>query len=230
MARRTWKRRLIILALWLLFLATAALIIIRYAQAWTPSRETYPVQGLTVTSASGPIAWKTVKARGADFAYIRASAGAQARDAAFETNLTGARAAGLRYGPAHDLSLCASASDQATLFISTVPRDGSMLPPVVALRFIDACASRPARAAVLSNLNTFLNLIEAHLGKPALIRVSPEFEQAYQIGEGINRTLWLEGNFFPPDYAGRPWVMWTASDIRRIEGIGQAAEWNVVRP
>ena len=230
MARRTWKRRLIILALWLLFLGTAALLIIRYAQAWTPSRETYPVQGLTVTSTSGPVAWKTVMARGADFAYIRASAGAKARDAAFETNLTSARAAGLRYGPVHDFSLCAGASEQATLFISTVPRDSSMLPPVATLRFIADCASRPARAAVLSNLNTFLNLIEAHLGKPALIRISPEFEEAYQIGEGINRTLWLEGNFFPPDYAGRPWVLWTASDIRRIEGIGQAVEWDVVRP
>jgi lysozyme len=230
MARRTWKRRLIILALWLLFLGTAALVIIRYAQAWTPSRETYPVQGLTVTSTSGPVAWKTVKARGADFAYIRASAGAKARDAAFETNLIGVRAAGLRYGPAHDFSLCARASDQATLFISTVPRDGAMLPPVATLRFPSGCTSRPARAAVLSDLNTFLNLIEAHLDKPALIRVSPEFEEAYQIGEGINRTLWLEGNFFPPDYAGRPWVMWTASDIRRIEGIGRAVEWDVVRP
>lgn len=230
MARRTWKRRLIFLALWLAFLGTAALLVLRYAQAWTPSRETYPVQGLTVTSESGPVAWRTVRARGADLAYLRASTGAKARDTRFETNLTGARAAGLRYGATHDFSLCASASDQATLFISTVPRDSSMLPPVVRLSFAPGCTGRPNRATVLSNLNTFLNLIEAHVGKPALVRVSPDFDEAYQIGEGINRTLWLEANFFPPDYAGRPWVMWTASDIRRIEGIEQAVEWDVVRP
>lgn len=230
MVRRTWKRRLIFLALWFAMLGTAALLVMRYAQAWTPSREIYPVQGLTVTSANGPVAWRTVRAKGADFAYLRASAGAKARDTAFEANLAGARSAGLRYGPAHDFSLCAAASDQATLFISTVPRDSFMLPPVVRLSFAPGCTTRPNRAGVLSDLNTFLNLIETHLGKPALVRVSPDFEQAYQIGKGINRTLWLEGNFFPPDYAGRPWVMWTASDIRRIEGVEQAVEWDVVRP
>src|SRR3546814_2451555 len=62
-----------------------------------------------------------------------------------------------------------------SLFLSTVPRDNAMLPPVVRLSFIPKCKRRPARAAVLSELNTFLNLIEAHMGKPALIRVSRDF-------------------------------------------------------
>src|SRR3546814_10225914 len=90
----------------------------------------------------------------------------------------------MRYGPIHVFNLCDRASDQATLFLSTVPRDNAMLPPVVRLSFIPKCKRRPARAAVLSELNTFLNLIEAHMGKPALIRVSRDFDAAYNIGEG----------------------------------------------
>src|SRR3546814_6770679 len=82
----------------------------------------------------------------------------------------------MRYGPIHVFNLCDRASDQATLFLSTVPRDNAMLPPVVRLSFIPKCKRRPARAAVLSELNTFLNLIEAHMGKPALIRVSRDFD------------------------------------------------------
>src|SRR3546814_8211034 len=104
-----------------------------------------------------------------------------------------------------------------------------MLPPVVRLSFIPKCKRRPARAAVLSELNTFLNLIEAHMGKPALIRVSRDFDAAYNIGEGINRTLWLERNFLQPDYASRPWVMWTASNNHLTKGIEQPVEWDVVR-
>lgn len=230
MAKRTLKRQLILIALWAGAAAAAALLTLRAAQAWTPSRQDYPLQGLSVAAGTGPVRWHMVKVQGADFAYIRSSAGANQRDDAFAANLAGARAAGLRYGPEHVFSLCASASDQATLFISTVPREANMLPPAVRLTFAPDCSKRPGRAAVQSELNVFLNLIEAHMGKPALMRISEDFEEVYGISEGINRTLWLEGNFFPPDYAVRPWVMWTASRLHRVEGIGETVEWNVVRP
>ncbi|HKX36439.1 MAG TPA: glycoside hydrolase family 25, partial [Rhizorhapis sp.] len=52
----------------------------------------------------------------------------------------------------------------------------------------------------------------------------------YDIASGINRTLWLDGNFFPPDYATRRWVMWTANDMRHIDGIEGPVRWGVVAP
>src|SRR3546814_8492955 len=122
MAKRTWKRRLILLALWAALAGAALLALFRYAQHWTPPREEFPVQGLSVSALSGPVVWNMVKAQGVDFVYIRSSSGAKARDAAFATNLEGARAAGMRYGPIHVFNLCDRASDQATLFLSTVPR------------------------------------------------------------------------------------------------------------
>lgn len=230
MAQRTWKRRLIFLGAWLSVLTIAAMVAIRYAQAWTPSHDSYPVQGVTITSANGPVDWRTVRAEGADFVYLRASAGATNRDTAFEDNLTGVRDARMRYGAMHQYSSCAPPGDQATLFIATVPRDEAMLPPAVRLDLTPDCSRRPDRATILSELNIFLNLIEAHLGKPALIRVSPDFEDLYQISKGVNRTLWLEGNFLPPSYAERSWVIWAASNVRRIEGVETAVEWDVVRP
>src|SRR3546814_16896762 len=104
-----------------------------------------------------------------------------------------------------------------------------MLPPVVRLAFIPKCKRRPARAAVLSELNTFLNLIEAHMGKTALIRVSRDFDAAYNIGEGINRTLWLERNLLQPDYASRPRVMWTAAKNHLTKGNALQVERDGVR-
>ena len=79
-----------------------------------------------------------------------------------------------------------------------------------------------------SNLNTLINLVEGQAGKPALLNVTEDFDNAYDIGSGINRTLWLDGNFFPPDYASRPWVMWTATDLRHIDGVDGPVRWNVV--
>lgn len=197
---------------------------------WAPSRERYPVQGVSVSAAQGEIDWPSLRANGADFAYIRATAGVGHRDPAFAANWAGARGAGLRYGAELVYDLCKLASDQATAFMATVPRDNAALPPVVRLDFSPSCPARPGRDTVVSELNTLLNLIEAHSGKPALLRPGKAFEAAYDTGSGINRTLWLEGDFFPPDYAARPWVMWTASASRRIEGISGPVEWNVVAP
>ncbi|WP_336958998.1 GH25 family lysozyme [Sphingobium aquiterrae] len=228
--RRGAGAQLLRLAIPVAGLALAALAAWIYAGYWTPSRETYPVQGLSVSAASGTIDWGTVRVRQADFVYVRASTGSDRRDPAFAANWAGARAAGLRYGAEHLFSLCRNAADQATLFMTTVPRDNAALPPVVRLDFEPGCATRPSRDALLSELNTFLNLIEGHAGKPALLRVSRAFDASYDIGSGINRTLWLEGNFLAPDYAAHPWVMWTASNMRRLDGVEKPVEWDVVAP
>ncbi|WP_201767514.1 GH25 family lysozyme [Sphingobium lactosutens] len=205
-----------------------ALALWLYARAWAPSRDDYPVQGVTIGSADGPVDWGTLAAQGADFAYIRAVRAQDGRDPAFAVNWRGARAAGMRYGAVIEFSACRSPIDQATGFMTTVPRDNAALPPVIRLAFSAGCARRPGRDLLLSNLNTLINLVEGQAGKPALLNVSEDFDAAYDIGSGINRTLWLDGNFFPPDYASRPWVMWTATNMRHIDGVDGPVRWNVV--
>ncbi|HEY1124299.1 MAG TPA: GH25 family lysozyme [Sphingobium sp.] len=199
-------------------------------RSWTPSRSAFPLQGITVSAETGAVNWAAVRLSGADFVYLVASSGRSERDATFAANLDGARAAGLKHGAIHRYSLCASATDQSTTFISTVPRDDAMLPPVVALAFSPLCPQRPSRDKLLAELNIFLNQIEAHAGKPAILRVTRDVEAAYDLSSGINRTLWLEEEFFKPGYATRPWVIWTASTWKRVPGIKGAVEWDVVRP
>jgi len=201
-----------------------------FSRTWTPSRTRFPVQGLSLDAGGGDVNFRMARAAGADFVYLLATSGAQQRDPAFDTYLAGARANGLRYGAVHRYTLCSAGSDQATRFIATVPRDAEMLPPVVRLDFGEDCQERPNRDTLLAQLNIFLNQIETHAAKPALIRVSRDFEAAYDVASGINRPLWLEGDFFPPDYATRPWVLWTASTWKRVEGIDGPVEWDVVRP
>lgn len=225
--RPSWPRRF---AIALGFLAILAGIAWFLWTRWTPSQDRYPVQGISVSERQGEIEWRTVRAHGADFAYIRATTGVDHRDPRFAANWAGARDAGLRYGAELAFDLCKRASDQATSFITTVPRDNAALPPAIRLDFTEGCDARPSRDTVVSELNTLLNLVEAYSGKPALLRVSEPFDAAYELGSGINRTLWLEGNLFPPDYATRPWVMWTASDGHRMPGVSGPVNWNVVAP
>ena len=233
--RRTAGRRIRLTPLRILLaLLTAAAVLIGgfflIVRNWTPSHSSYPVQGLTLDAASGAVNWRMAQAAGAEFAYLLASSGSDGRDPSFDAYSKGAREQGLRFGAVHRYSLCRLASDQSTRFIATVPRDSGMLPPVVQLDFWADCPARPSRDTLLAELNTFLNQIETHAGKPALLRVSHDFEARYDIASGINRTLWLEGEFLPPNYATRPWVMWTASTWKRVDGIDGPIEWDVVRP
>src|SRR3546814_12400886 len=134
----------------------------------------------------------------------------------------------MREGAALDFSLCARASEQATGFMTMVPRDNAALPPVIRLAFDPGCRARPGQDAVLSELNTLINLIESHAGTPVLLNVSDDFDAQYAIASGINRTLWLDRNFFAPDGGQRKWVRWQANESRHIHGTAGPVRWNVM--
>ena len=211
-----------------------ALLLFAYASwstvtGWTPSRDEFSLQGIVVSEANGQPEWAELGATGVDFAYITASEGARDRDARFAANLEGAQQAGIRTGALHHFDICRLASEQAALFITTVPRSEQALPPTVQIDFSESCKSRPNRAFIVSELATFVNQIEAHSGMPAILLLAEDFEQEYKVSSAIDRTVWLEGNWFLPDYAARPWVMWTASNIRRVDGIDGPVRWAVVR-
>jgi lysozyme len=213
----------------LLGLAFASYALWSYVTRWAPSRDQYPVQGIVVNASNGQPAWAELGATGVDFAYITAVDGARGRDPQFQENLAAVQEAGIRFGALHHFDLCRLASDQATMFITTVPRNDRALPPAVQLDFSERCKERPNRALILSELATFLNQIEAHSGTPAILLLTPEFEKEYQVSKSIDRNIWLEGNGISPDYSGRPWVMWTANTQRRVSGVDGPVHWVVVR-
>ncbi|HEV2598114.1 glycoside hydrolase family 25 protein [Sphingopyxis sp.] len=197
---------------------------------WTPDRALYPTQGVTIDAGNGNVHWGSVKAAGADFAYIMATDGSSGLDPQFARNMTGAREAGIQAGAIHRYSLCRLATDQAANFIRHVPRRADALPAVVWLDYDDRCPDRPTRALLLSELATFLAQIEAHMGKRSLIAPGPAFESDYQVTRGIARTTWLRRDFFEPDYGAHPWAMWQANNHVRIAGADGTVGWNALRP
>jgi lysozyme len=223
---KTQKIRLGAIALAVLL---GAFVLWRVVAGWVPSRDEYPEQGIVVDASNGTPVWSTLGATGVDFAYLTATVGDKTRDANFAANLEGAREAGVRYGALHVFDICRLASDQATLFITTVPRSPNALPPAVALDYLQTCSSKPDRALILSEVATFLSQIEAHGGKPAILMLAQDFEEQYQISKSIDRNVWLERRWLLPDYAARPWVMWTANPARPVDGVEGRVKWAVVR-
>lgn len=227
---RLWGRRIGRIGALAVVIGLATVVAWTFAHHWHPSSSSYAFQGVDVAEEQGAIDWWTVRAGGADFAYLRATIGADGRDARFEAHWADVYATGMRRGAIHVYSLCRLAADQANNFNTTVPRTDDALPAAVEIDFSPDCTSRPERDVVVSEMRRFLTMVESHTGKPVLLKVSQRFDTTYRLSEAIPRPIWAVQDFFPPDYAARPWRMWQATDMRRIDGVAGPVNWDVVAP
>lgn len=227
---RTLGRRLARIGLGVLALAMLAAASWWYAVHWHPSLDAYPMQGMDVSADSGAIDWPVARAGGADFAYIRATAGAERRDPLFAANWAGAHAAGVRRGAVHLYKPCEAAGDQANNFIVTVPRVADALPAAVEIDDDAGCAAPPTRAVLIEQLAAFLRTVETHTGKPVMMMIPPAVELRYDLARAFERPLWAGRDYLAPTYLSRPWRMWRANDARRIEAAEQPVGWDVVAP
>lgn len=200
------------------------------ARTWLPDRADYPVQGAWLSDDDGAVDWRLLRAAGADFAYLTASEGVAMRDGAFAEGIEAARGRGMQVGAVHVYDLCAPAGAQAANFVTVVPRDPELLPPAIALD-IDSrtCPEAPGEAQMQSELTTFLNQVEKHAEKPVILMVSRGLEQRYHLAAVIDRNIWVSQDFIAPGYAGRPWVMWTATARLRLKAAPGPIRWVVVQ-
>lgn len=226
---RLWGKRIGLAGAVVIAAGLLAIVAWTLALSWRPS-DKYPFQGVDVAENQGAVDWWAVRHGGADFAYLRATIGSDRRDARFTTDWADVYATGMRRGALHAYSLCQLAADQANNFNTTVPHDPDALPAAVTLDFTEDCTARPERSVLIGEVRRYLTMVEAHTGKPVLLKVTKRFEQAYRITAAIGRPVWAVQDFFPPDYPARPWRMWQASDMRRIDGIDGPVRWNVVAP
>ncbi|MGB3166820.1 MAG: glycoside hydrolase family 25 protein [Alteraurantiacibacter sp.] len=197
---------------------------------WVPERAEYPTQGMLTGAGEGVVDISALRTARADFVYLEASSGADGRDELFGRNLAALADTGIPFGAVHTYDPCVAAEKQAANFVTIVPRDPAMLPPAIALDApATACNDPVLEAAVESELTTFINQVEGHAGQPVVLKVSEDFERAHGIASRIERNLWLEQDWLQPDYAGRPWTLWTANGALQNPANGEPMRWVVVQ-
>lgn len=198
---------------------------------WHPDETLYPEQGAVAPAGTAAVKFETLKAIGAQFAYIplvdEPSVGG---GRAFSERFRRARETGLQVGVVLDFDPCAPADGQSGAFAQMVPRDPDLLPPAIGLGGLaDACAPAVSDAAVESELMTLINQIEMHAGKPVILKLSPAFEARHRTATALSRDLWLMRDRARPDYAGRPWLLWSANSQRMTAASEEPIEWVVVQ-
>ena len=197
---------------------------------WRPDEAAFPEQGAVVPTGSVGTRFETLRAIGGDFVYLELAPTSGPPDPGFAARLAAARKAGIKVGILQPFDPCLRADPQSARFTRMVPRDADLLPPAIAL--IDegkSCNPRVSDAAVESELLTFVNQIEAHAGKPVILKLSEVFEDRHGTSRSLARDLWLMRDRARPDYAGRPWLLWSANAALISEASDQPLEWVVVQ-
>jgi lysozyme len=197
---------------------------------WRPSEETYPEQGAVIASGASDVRFETIKALGGGFAYLQLAHHTDTPDPGFAQRLAQARRAGLKVGVIYPFDPCAQADLQSSRFSLMVPRDGDLLPPAIELSDVAvSCEPKVSDAAVESELMTLVNQIELHAGKPVILKLGPDFEARHDTARSLARDLWLIRDRARPDYAPRPWLLWSANSQLVSEASEEPIEWVVVQ-
>ena len=68
------------------------------------------------------------------------------------------------------------------------------------------------------------------LNPDTLLKLGRDFEARHGMAAKIERNLWLERDLLQPDYAGRPWTLWTANSALASDHVADRLRWVVARP
>ena len=181
-----------------------------------PSRNTYPVRGVDVSSYQGTIDWEVLASQNIQFAFIKATEGSGFVDPCFVNNLAGASETSLFIGAYHFFSFESSGKTQAENFIAAVPRKQGMLPPVVDVELYGDFQKQPPDAeAVRTELEIMLTALEEHYGVHPLLYVTEKSFELYIHGALESYDIWLRNILREPDQYFR---FWQYTSRERLDG------------
>jgi lysozyme len=197
-----------------------------------PDTQSFPVQGIDVSHHQGDIDWSKIPKDKVKFAYIKSTEGGDFKDKKFQYNLEEALDNGFRAGAYHFFTLCRDGKTQARNFISSVPNNPKLMPPVIDLEFVGNCPVRPTKEDMLKELENFTKLIENHYGKEPILYITYEFYGEYLKDSGFSSyKFWVRDIFKKPNLATFPeWYIWQYADNGTLPGIDGRVDLNALNP
>jgi lysozyme len=200
------------------------------------SASRYAIQGIDISRWQGTIDWRSVRAAGTRFVFMKATEGGDHIDPRFRENWQGARAAGIPTGAYHFVYWCRPAHEQAQWFVQHIPsaRDSLSLPPILDVEWNGhsrTCPRKVSREVALEKMRVMLRELEAHTGKKPIIYTDVSFHR--DVLEGVTEfdgyPYWIRSTAAPPQekYPGRRWAFWQFTTTGRVPGITGNVDRNV---
>lgn len=188
-------------------------------------------QGIDVSYFQGVIDWKQVREAGKSFAMIKATEGRSIVDGRLQTNVEGARAAGVLAGVYHfcRAASVAEAQQEAAFFCSVLDGLGGIkaidIPPVLDIEVDNGLSGDE----ITANCQTWLEAVEAHYGVQPLFYTYPYFADTYLTDAMGRYKLWLAdyADHTPSDHCGcTEWTFLQYSCTGSVPGIAGPVDLN----
>lgn len=185
----------------------------------------YNVRGIDVSSYQQHIDWKRVaQADQYKFVFIKATEGKNYKDAYFQANWRGTKAYGLLRGAYHFYTAYRTGSEQANNYISVVPKEADMLPPV-----LDLEVSGTDSQKMLHEITIFLNRLQQYYGMKPIIYTDDDRYTEYITGHFEEYTIWIRHVFTPVQWSPvKRWALWQYSNRGHVPGISGFVDLSVL--
>src|SRR5215475_7662878 len=192
----------------------------------------YPIHGIDVSKFQGDIDWNAVANSGVKFAWIKATEGGD-RDARFQANWEGAKAAGIPHGAYHFVYWCRPPLEEIQIFEQNAPVEDDALPPVLdveATPTSPTCHRHLTQDGAIADMQVMLQEMERHYGKRPIIYTTVDFYEAIlSDGAFTDYPIWVRSTKHHPavKYGSRAWNFWQYQSDGRTPGINGAVDRDV---
>ena len=195
--------------------------------AWVPTSGHAATEiGIDVSSYQHTINWNAVAGSGISFAYIKASEGCCATDGYFQSNWSGARAAGVTPGAYLFFHPGDDPTAQATLFLQQLQAAGFHEGDLVPAIDVEVTDGLPP-AAIVSALRALVDQVQAAIGVLPALYTAPLWWDAHVASSQFTADpLWVAdwcgcGSPTLPagGWGGRGYQAWQYTDSTPVPGI-----------
>ena len=209
------------IGLWIFYLAVTG----RGETSLPVDTSAYAVRGADISAHNGRVDFDILRDKGLDFVYIKATEGADFKDAAFAANLNAARKAGLKVGAYHFFRFDSPGYMQALNLLHSVRGRRLDLPLVIDVEEWTNPVNRSTDQTV-GRIKEMAEELRAEGYRVMLYTNKDGYSRSVE-GRLGNYPLWICS--FQPLEDDTDWTMWQYTHRGTIEGIDRLIDLNVYR-
>lgn len=179
--------------------------------------EKYPLLGIDVSNHQGTIDWTQVRGARVEFAFIKATEGADFKDQSFARNVRKARENNIKIGAYHFFRFDKSGEEQARNFIDSYDFQIWDFPPVLDVEEYRNFIRTKNISLETSEIKQYLEILQTHYNVKPIIYTNPKTYASHIKGHFDEYPLWianLKGE--PDDYT---WLFWQYTHRGELPGI-----------
>ena len=191
----------------------------------TVRRSDYAVEGIDISRYQEKIDWDVLSKQNIDFAYVKATEGANLADTKFKQNWAMIRQVGIKRGAYHFFRPTVNALAQAKNFLDVARLEAGDLPPVLDAEDADGAD----KEIIVTRMQTWLDIVEKRYGVKPIIYSSQKFYYNYIVGNFDNYPMWIAkyGSIKPQLVNEKQFKMWQYGNKGKLEGIEGFVDMNV---